>query len=752
MVKMTSLSSLETLKTFLKNNISSSEYDNLIYNAEDDINAFLQDNFDLFSEDILRKLVSAALQVRDENVKSDGTQLVSDDKLMGAWGTVIDSVREVTAIRQERAGNVFKQVVAVAQKEGPRSTATIISRFYRAGHIDKLFQELLTEAIGSCLKSNTNPEALEMFQFFQKVIDQNKAVDKAKVSLKLMDNPSSALNRQDINIVNTRHESANIAASNLDGSIASDTEKARNAEDEQQHKLISASEYLKLVTDECRGDAAALQKRVQNDLWRGELGFDIEHFSRVVQDTLVASQQAGYVNRVKLLQFIQNRVLEPLQQKMLECEKQEAEETGLAYQQNSEGSDTGGYHAPQFLDDNMRSYHKNILTPDMFLAGFNKEVIPNNKLSKTGQLIKSVVQEEARTVARNFVELAGTMGNHLEAHGWAVCDNFVSADLVRRVRIEAGLFRDHYEQSEIWVGKKADVGTLLSVPSVRGDKVMWLCGGHEHRAAPEGVTRVVKTKGDIEPCRLQAKARAPMRKFSALKELVKACDALVNEMKTKVKAMEGIYERSDAMLANYPGEGARFARHIDNTTKDGRRVTLLIYLNPGWKREDGGALRLTPLDKTEGIDVYPECGRLAMFYSADMPHEVMPTYGDRHAITIWYYDTEERNAALEMAKASGAAEAANRAGSDAQREAKQFIADLMGGDEIESDGGVPTQEELNALRNKVIDLTDQSLGIVASITGAPSVESFRQGFTLLTPQDLKQMRQLFRRMGLVEQH
>ena len=28
----------------------------------------------------------------------------------------------------------------------------------------------------------------------------------------------------------------------------------------------------------------------------------------------------------------------------------------------------------------------------------------------------------------------------------------------------------------------------------------------------------------------------------------------------------GIFERSDAMLANYPGDGARFARHIDNTT------------------------------------------------------------------------------------------------------------------------------------------------------------------------------------------
>ena len=36
-------------------------------------------------------------------------------------------------------------------------------------------------------------------------------------------------------------------------------------------------------------------------------------------------------------------------------------------------------------------------------------------------------------------------------------------DLVRRVRIEAELFKDFYEQSEIWVGKKADVGAQLQV-------------------------------------------------------------------------------------------------------------------------------------------------------------------------------------------------------------------------------------------------------------------------------------------------
>jgi Rps23 Pro-64 3,4-dihydroxylase Tpa1-like proline 4-hydroxylase len=80
---------------------------------------------------------------------------------------------------------------------------------------------------------------------------------------------------------------------------------------------------------------------------------------------------------------------------------------------------------------------------------------------------------------------------------------------------------------------------------------------------------------------------------------------------------------------------------------DGRRLTLLVYLNPGWTTEQGGALRLTPPAaflpppasgeevSPEAIDVYPVGGRMVLFYSAEIPHEVMPTFGDRHAITIW---------------------------------------------------------------------------------------------------------------------
>jgi len=35
------------------------------------------------------------------------------------------------------------------------------------------------------------------------------------------------------------------------------------------------------------------------------------------------------------------------------------------------------------------------------------------------------------------------------------------------------------------------------------------------------------------------------------------------------------------------------------------------------------------------VDIYPLGGRLAMFLSSEIPHEVLPTFGDRHSVTIW---------------------------------------------------------------------------------------------------------------------
>ena len=66
--------------------------------------------------------------------------------------------------------------------------------------------------------------------------------------------------------------------------------------------------------------------------------------------------------------------------------------------------------------------------------------------------------------------------------------------------------------------------------------------------------------------------------------------------------------------------GAKFQKHVDNTAKDGRVLTVLCYLNPQWDATLGGALRLhTP---SGPVDMCPAGGRIAMFWADQMPHEV----------------------------------------------------------------------------------------------------------------------------------
>ena len=54
-------------------------------------------------------------------------------------------------------------------------------------------------------------------------------------------------------------------------------------------------------------------------------------------------------------------------------------------------------------------------------------------------------------------------------------------------------------------------------------------------------------------------------------------------------------------------------------TVDSRRVTAIVYLNKGWKKEAGGQLRLYP-SWDEFIDIEPVNDRLVIFSSCRMPH------------------------------------------------------------------------------------------------------------------------------------
>jgi Rps23 Pro-64 3,4-dihydroxylase Tpa1-like proline 4-hydroxylase len=92
--------------------------------------------------------------------------------------------------------------------------------------------------------------------------------------------------------------------------------------------------------------------------------------------------------------------------------------------------------------------------------------------------------------------------------------------------------------------------------------------------------------------------------------------------------------------------GAYYHRHLDQFRGNGNRHLHLhpVYLNVGWKPNDGGILRLyIPENGQESIvDVTPTAGKLVCFKSDAIPHEVLATNAMRYSITGWWLAREKQ--------------------------------------------------------------------------------------------------------------
>ncbi|VDN17026.1 unnamed protein product [Gongylonema pulchrum] len=106
--------------------------------------------------------------------------------------------------------------------------------------------------------------------------------------------------------------------------------------------------------------------------------------------------------------------------------------------------------------------------------------------------------------------------------------------------------------------------------------------------------------------------------------------------------------RSRAMLAIYPSNGTHYVKHVDNPIKDGRCITSIYYCNQNWNaKKEGGCFRLFPDTSDVPLDIEPRGDRLLFLWSDRRnPHEVRPVFRDRYAVTVWYFDTDEKLAAL----------------------------------------------------------------------------------------------------------
>lgn len=90
-------------------------------------------------------------------------------------------------------------------------------------------------------------------------------------------------------------------------------------------------------------------------------------------------------------------------------------------------------------------------------------------------------------------------------------------------------------------------------------------------------------------------------------------------------------------FARYP-QGKGYVKHLDqHRGRNVRKISIVYYLNPQWNTADGGELCLY---ETYNPDVEiqrfaPLGGRLAVFVSGRVPHEVLPCRQTRWSIAGW---------------------------------------------------------------------------------------------------------------------
>ncbi|KAH7940681.1 hypothetical protein HPB49_003546 [Dermacentor silvarum] len=139
----------------------------------------------------------------------------------------------------------------------------------------------------------------------------------------------------------------------------------------------------------------------------------------------------------------------------------------------------------------------------------------------------------------------------------------------------------------------------------------------------------------------------------AVSFLVRTLDAIIsrcnNSKKGGLLRQYHINQRTKAMIACYPSCGTHYVKHVDNPNQDGRCITSIYYLNKDWDVQmQGGLLRMFPVGQsTKVANIAPIFDRMLFFWSDRRnPHEVLPAYSVRFAITVWYLDAEERQNAL----------------------------------------------------------------------------------------------------------
>jgi SM-20-related protein len=196
-----------------------------------------------------------------------------------------------------------------------------------------------------------------------------------------------------------------------------------------------------------------------------------------------------------------------------------------------------------------------------------------------------------------MTEKFNAIADGLAENGFAVVDQFLSQTEVKDI-----LEIDHF-QNGLKSFKKAGIGKKQDRQineGIRGDYIYWL-----------------------------EKNNCPRAAQLYLERLSKLVEYLNQELYLSLKDYE-------VHMTIYPA-GSYYRRHLDQFKHDDhRKLSIICYLNDGWKEEHGGQLRM--FFEKNALDVLPIAGRVVCFRSDRIEHEVLPATRERLSLTGWILD------------------------------------------------------------------------------------------------------------------
>jgi len=196
-------------------------------------------------------------------------------------------------------------------------------------------------------------------------------------------------------------------------------------------------------------------------------------------------------------------------------------------------------------------------------------------------------------------DLLDHISQEIYSSSYVVVDNFIDEDFRKALLKEQTdlLNQGQFKKAAVGQGDQKQVRT-----EIRSDEVLWM-----------------------DPSSLSPLQAIFWKKIEELKQVLNRRCFL------GLKSFEGHFAR-------YP-IGSFYKRHLDQFHAVPHRiVTVILYLNDSWMEADGGQLRMyfTHESGSERVeDVLPLGGRLVVFLSEEIPHEVLPTNKERISMTGW---------------------------------------------------------------------------------------------------------------------